>query len=958
MGAVLPKRIYRFGLFAADAESGKLLREGARVKLQDQPFRLLCLLLERPGEVVSREELRQALWPADTYVEFDGSLNAALKRLRYALADSADNPIFIETLPKRGYRFLAPVTVKESPPTISPPPETLAGIAIAKSEESEDQAAIPKDVGRPGNWQRTLIATAVILILALLVVASYHRLTTGREGARNVASQPQAITPRRSVAVLGFTNASGRGQDAWLSTALSEMLSTELAAGKDLRIVSSEDVARMKHELPWKDAGSLAGDTAARISKDLNSDFLVLGSYAVLGESWKSKLRLDVRLQEAKTGDILVEFSQAGGEDELFELAARSGALLRQQLGASPISPAGYEPVSAFLPSNPAALRLYSEGLGKLRSFDVAAARVLLAKSVSLEPSYPLGHAALADCWSTLGYEEMAKVEARKAFDLSASLPQAERLFIEARYREMSKDWDRAIELYRQLHSTFPDEAEYGLRLADVLTESGKGKEGLATVKQLQELPQPVNGDPRITLAAAKAYIWLGQDTEALLAARDAAANAQARGMKLAQADALYREGSALLDLGQLDKSIAAGAEAQQIYQTTGDLFGVAKALSIIGSAQFTQGNYEAATSTFSRAVEINRRIGNNFGLATDLDYLGSIYGSRGNLTNAKKVFQNALEIRLATGNKGLAASSLYELGWISQEQGDLATALKLGDQALRMYANVSDAVGQASSLQLMADTLIALGELARAKDSASEALKRAQQVGDKRLIAVAMASLGVALEEEGDLEGAQKQFADALSLSQEIGSKTYVALISMNSASAAEEQGHYSEAETSLGQARSEFQKEGYLSYQVQACALLTRALMAQGKFVEAENELSSGRTLTRRVQEIEPQIDLDIAAAELKIATGEYEQARRALLRALAKSRLYGYGRYELRARLAWGQMEAKEHPSAARAYLADLQKDANAKNFRLIARKATVLLDSLPARLNESPKSHSPA
>src|SRR5438552_2641588 len=111
---VLPKRVYRFGLFEADVESGKLLREGVRVKLQDQPFRLLCRLLERAGQVVSREELQQALWSSNTYVEFEGSLNATLKRLRFALGDSADNPVFIETLPKRGYRFLAPVTAEDT----------------------------------------------------------------------------------------------------------------------------------------------------------------------------------------------------------------------------------------------------------------------------------------------------------------------------------------------------------------------------------------------------------------------------------------------------------------------------------------------------------------------------------------------------------------------------------------------------------------------------------------------------------------------------------------------------------------------------------------------------------------------------------------------------------------------------------------------------------------------------
>jgi DNA-binding winged helix-turn-helix (wHTH) protein/Tol biopolymer transport system component len=108
---VLPRRVYRFGLFQVEADGGKLLRQGVPVKLQEQPLRVLRLLLEKPGEVVTREELRQSLWPEGTYVEFDGSLNAALKRLRFALGDDADNPIFIETVPRCGYRFIAPVSV-------------------------------------------------------------------------------------------------------------------------------------------------------------------------------------------------------------------------------------------------------------------------------------------------------------------------------------------------------------------------------------------------------------------------------------------------------------------------------------------------------------------------------------------------------------------------------------------------------------------------------------------------------------------------------------------------------------------------------------------------------------------------------------------------------------------------------------------------------------------------------
>ena len=106
-------RRYRFGLFEVDPVRGELLRQGVRVKLQEQPFRLLILLLERAGEIVGRDELRTRLWPEDTFVEFDNSLNVAVRKLREALRDDANEPRFIETVPRRGYRLLAPVSLPE-----------------------------------------------------------------------------------------------------------------------------------------------------------------------------------------------------------------------------------------------------------------------------------------------------------------------------------------------------------------------------------------------------------------------------------------------------------------------------------------------------------------------------------------------------------------------------------------------------------------------------------------------------------------------------------------------------------------------------------------------------------------------------------------------------------------------------------------------------------------------------
>src|ERR1700733_134784 len=130
--AVTSAQVFRFGLFEADVVRNALTRNGARIKIQDQPFRVLIFLLERPGEIVTREELRLKLWPEGTFVDFDGSLNVILKKLRAAIDDDPDNPRFIETVPKRGYRFIAPVAtdvVKPQPDQRTVEPALEAGSA-------------------------------------------------------------------------------------------------------------------------------------------------------------------------------------------------------------------------------------------------------------------------------------------------------------------------------------------------------------------------------------------------------------------------------------------------------------------------------------------------------------------------------------------------------------------------------------------------------------------------------------------------------------------------------------------------------------------------------------------------------------------------------------------------------------------------------------------------------------
>src|SRR5215472_15820336 len=162
-------RICRFGLYEADLDAGTLKRHGIPVKLQEQPFRILTFLLERPGNIISREELCNRLWPEGTYVEFDGSLNTALMKLRAVLNDDPENPRFVETVPKKGYRFIAPVHFQESTPAVAFPEEEPAAAELAEPPTIPTETQTPR--ATPADPHR-ITSIAVFLLLAVTVVAA------------------------------------------------------------------------------------------------------------------------------------------------------------------------------------------------------------------------------------------------------------------------------------------------------------------------------------------------------------------------------------------------------------------------------------------------------------------------------------------------------------------------------------------------------------------------------------------------------------------------------------------------------------------------------------------------------------------------------------------------------------------------------------------------------------------
>ena len=261
----------------------------------------------------------------------------------------------------------------------------------------------------------------VLLVLAGIATYRWRALLAGRASAKSNAARP--IIPRRSVAVLGFRNLPGRPDEDWLTTAFSEMLSTELAAGGRLRLVSEEDVSRAKRDLRIGDADTLAKSTLASLRINPGADIVVVGSCTPIEEKGQKLLRVDIRLQDTASGETIAEEAFTGDEESLFDVASQAGARLRARLGATPASAEAMNAARASLPSNQQAERLYAEGRAKLWDFEFLAARDLLVKAVAADPENAAAHVALADAWSALGYGATAQEQAKQALDLSQSCP-------------------------------------------------------------------------------------------------------------------------------------------------------------------------------------------------------------------------------------------------------------------------------------------------------------------------------------------------------------------------------------------------------------------------------------------------------------------------------------------------------------------------------------------------------
>ena len=879
-----PEISYSFGLYVLDPGNGTLTRDSVRVRVQEQPFQLLLLLVERAGQIVSREEIRNRLWPQNTFVEFDKSLGVAVLKVREALGDDASNPRFIETIPRRGYRFIAPVKVETAKvgnstgPTAAAPTGPVFHLSLYAKKHG------------------FIIATLVLLLVGISFYVLHARHAASRSTAQAGTLIPR-IHVRRSVAVLGFRNLPGRPEDSWLSAAVCEMLNTELAAGGQLRMVSGEDVAHAKSELPLSDEDSLGKSTLQRLRTTPGADVVVVGSYTMIPADPKRRIRLDVRLQDTASGETIAEDSVSGDENDLFNLVSDLGGKLRRSLRVAAPSEGIEIAARAALPSNEEAARLYAEGRARLWAFDYFAARDLLAKAIAADPAFPLAHAALSDVWWHTGYDAKARVEARRALDLSNQLSQEQRLLVEGQYQRTVEQWPKALETYRSLFRLFPDNLDYGLLFASAQMHLSAA-DSLQTLAVLRQLPPPLGDDARIDMTEASA--WINRDfTKAQAAAKLAIEKASAQG-SLVIVSRTYGI------LCQQQPAIGASAEAIDVCKNALEAGNAAK-----------DPNGEAM-------------------MRTDL---AALYYLRGDIAESAQMLQQAVMEFKQVGNRDGVATALSNFADARLSQGDLMEAKKLLEESIPEYQAVDDKEGVVLNLDSLGDIWRQNGELGKAEAEYRKAEVIARKIEDKDATAYVLSGMGDVALDRGDLTLARKRYEEALALRSQAGEKQNAAESRVSLAKLAIEEGHAPDAEASVPACIEQFQKEQQADDELTARIVLIDALLAQAKSSEAQKQMEAAQPLGNKSQNRILRLQFELASGRVLMAS-DHPDASRPLFQGVAgDAHRYGFVGVEFADNLALAELANKtKHISQAQMELRALQKSASSKGFGLIEHKAS--------------------
>ena len=599
-----PEISYSFGLYLLDPAEGTLTRDSVRVRVQDQPFQLLLLLVERAGQVVSREEIRNRLWPQNTFVEFDKSLGVAVLKVREALGDDASNPRFIETIPRRGYRFIAPVRIESR--------------AFAR----------PARLSRWNNKRLVWIA----LIAGLLAVSAVAGAWLLRLNSR--------ITEHAAIVIGDFANETG---DAVFDGSLRRAVMIHLAQSPYVNIVPEQNLGMALQNIGRSPEEALTPALALQVCQRLKSAALITG----LIRGATPHYQVSLNAQSCVDGASLVHESFAvDNKAEVLPRLSEAIDDLRRRLGESRQSLQSFDvSIEQATTSSLEALRAYQLGLDLRAHSKNVEARDVLKTAITLDPDFAIAYAQLGSTYSNLGEPSNAKQYFEKAFALRARATEPERLYITGRYFDIvTGEREKGSETSKLWMELYPNDWKPYNGLANDAVLLGRYQTAVDNARKAMELgPGQDFGASNLLMG----LMGLHRMDEAKALCEKLLSSGHDNGFIHLDLFAIahFENDQSALDR-QLDWAKKRPNDAAAVFD--------------IASAAASEGRLEAATKQFDQTAELDIANGDSEAAAIVLSVSAEINSEMGRTSIAKKESDRALKLgrnEMVYGLNGLAAA-------------------------------------------------------------------------------------------------------------------------------------------------------------------------------------------------------------------------------------------------------------------------------------------------------------
>jgi TolB-like protein/DNA-binding winged helix-turn-helix (wHTH) protein/Tfp pilus assembly protein PilF len=469
-------RVLRFGVYEVDLRACELRKHGLRIRLPEQPFQILAVLLERPGEIVTREELRNRLWPGDTFVDFDHGLNNCVMKLREALGDSSDNPRFVETIPKRGYRFIAGVEESLYPLPASSDVETIP--ANGRREVTAPEPSL----GTPSKKRFNSSSISAAILLGCLAVAVLGTLIFYYARTANSAKSNQST----SLVVLPLVNLSGDRDQEYFADGMTDELIANLAKIRSLRIISRSTAMAYKG----------AHKPLSEIARELRVDAVVEGT--VLREG--NRVRITAELVQVSTDRHLWADTYESQIGDVLALQNRVSSAIVNEIRIN-LTPEDRERLSKAPSVAPEAYEDYLKGRyywNKRTDENLTKAIGYFEDATRKDPHYALAYAGLSDCYAIISATifgtvpssvsaPKAKAAAQRALEIDPTLTEAETSLATVKF---NYDWDwpgAAAEFDRAIHLN-PSYATAYQRYSLYLMAMGRTRDSFEKINKAREL--------------------------------------------------------------------------------------------------------------------------------------------------------------------------------------------------------------------------------------------------------------------------------------------------------------------------------------------------------------------------------------------------------------------------------------------------------------------------------------